>query len=176
MLEDAIKQLCKKTRIRQSDLIIKNDKDAEAHNNIFTLSRFITTELENISVKCGGRDYMEIDITADLVDESYLIEIRIKSHQVVNLRNLMYNMKSKNELYETIKKRVYENASICDDPSETQIMIPIEKTDQVKAADFIYELFSFRNAKAKKEEKLNSTNGNDYKKLKKGDFGWEQDL
>lgn len=158
MLEETIKELCRLTKIPAKKVRLCDSKnDAHFENKYFMLHHYKTAELEGITISCINEGDVEADIITGLSDSTYFLEIEIKTYCITKIKKLAESINSDNKVFQRAKKYLAEKAFPCENPYDTQAIIPINDTEQKDAACFAYSLLSkyISNAisKRKKEEK-----------------------
>jgi len=157
MLEETIKELCRLTKIPKEALNLYNDKTyAYFKNKELQLHHYRTEELEGITLSCITEDDIEVDIIVGLPDSAYTIDVTIRTYCLVEAKKLAEGIKSNNSTIKKAKKGIADRASPCENPYNTQAIIPIDCNEQKNAAGFAYRLLraylSKRASEKKKEE------------------------
>lgn len=157
MLEEAIKELCRLTKIPEEALNLYADKtDAHFKNKKLQLHHYRTGELEGITLSCITEDDIEVDIIAGLPDSTYTIDVTIRTYCLGEAKALAEGLESSNKTVKKAKKSMAKRVSPCDDPYTSQAIILIKPKEQKDAAGFAYSLLdayvSKRAGEKKKEE------------------------
>lgn len=181
MIEETIKELCRLVKIPEEALLLydrtnvqfiketpkkQKKRQKETRKEGFRLHHYKTEHLEGITISCIQDDDIEADVISYPEDSTYLMEIKIKTYCLFEIQALAKKIPNSSKTFQKAKTRIHKNAFPCDNPYDTQVIVPIECNEQKEAASFAYKLISDYAQcladKEKQEQEAKKTRGRNY--------------